>query len=427
MRAVSCGAWKPIEFSALTKSSRHCALRWSASASASCASVAPAAFAAAIASSMSVSATAARCISACVRSWIVATRAWSSASATVAGLARARDVQQRAAHPVVADLDRAFALVRHVAVGAGDAGARVDALAPGLELRMLRLQHLGARLGVLPVVEAVAVGELRVVVGRLDLLDLQALRPREEQRRLRPAVVLDVALAADERAHLLARRVGVRVVGRAARRRSRQRSMLGRCGTGASLAASAAMPTRKPGRVTRSAIVSGSWQSTQLTGCAPSTCSNALRVAARDRVRRAGLRPPRRARPGTASLPSATKPGMDVAVAEPAVGRDHRGVAVQARARLRALGDALGLLLVVEHVGVAAALAEVERERVAGEHALQPRVRLEPLTSRQRLAAAVAACASCRPCAGSRRTGAGSSCPTAPDRSCPRRPRTSLR
>ena len=47
----------------------------------------------------------------------------------VAGLAGAGDVQQRAAHPVVGDLDRPLALVGHVAVGAGDAGAGVDALA----------------------------------------------------------------------------------------------------------------------------------------------------------------------------------------------------------------------------------------------------------------------------------------------------------
>ena len=48
----------------------------------------------------------------------------------MADLAGAVDVQQRAAHPVVGDLHRALALVRHVAVGAGDAAPRVDALAP---------------------------------------------------------------------------------------------------------------------------------------------------------------------------------------------------------------------------------------------------------------------------------------------------------
>ena len=48
--------------------------------------------------------------------------------------------------------------------------------------------------------------------------------------------------------------------------------MLGRCGTGSALAASAWIPRMKPGRVTRSSIVFGSWQSTQPTGCAPSAC-----------------------------------------------------------------------------------------------------------------------------------------------------------
>ena len=58
------------------------------------------------------------------------------------------------------DLHRAFALVRHVAVGAGDAAARVDALAPHLELRVLRLEHVGAGLGVLPVEERWPSGNL---------------------------------------------------------------------------------------------------------------------------------------------------------------------------------------------------------------------------------------------------------------------------
>ena len=83
----------------------------------------------------------------------------------MADLAGAADVQQRAPHPVIADLHRAFALVRHVAIRARDARARVDALAPDLELRVLRLEHLGAGLGVLPVEEAVAVGKLVGVVG----------------------------------------------------------------------------------------------------------------------------------------------------------------------------------------------------------------------------------------------------------------------
>jgi hypothetical protein len=55
-----------------------------------------------------------------------------------------------------------------VAVGAGDAGAGVDALVPHLELGMLGLEHGGAALGVRPVAEPL------VVVGGEDVLDLQA-------------------------------------------------------------------------------------------------------------------------------------------------------------------------------------------------------------------------------------------------------------
>src|SRR5262245_60399867 len=67
-----------------------------------------------------------------------------------------------------------------------------------------------------PVVKAVPVRELVTVVVPLDLLDLQALVPGVKQRDLGAAVVLDVALAANERAHLLSGAVHVRVVGHAA-------------------------------------------------------------------------------------------------------------------------------------------------------------------------------------------------------------------
>ena len=43
-------------------------------------------------------------------------------------------------------------------------------------------------------------------------------------------------------------------------------------------------------------------------------------------------------------------------------------------AGLRLVGDALGALLVEEHVRMPAADIEVDRKRVAGEHALQPRI-----------------------------------------------------
>ena len=74
------------------------------------------------------------------------TRATSSVSGNaVAGLARPRPSSSGAAHPVIAHLHGAFALVRHVAVGARDAAAGVDALAPQFKLRVLRLQHRARR------------------------------------------------------------------------------------------------------------------------------------------------------------------------------------------------------------------------------------------------------------------------------------------
>ena len=249
-----------------------------------------------------------------------------------------------------------------------------------LELGVLRLEHLGAGLGVLPVVEAVAVGELVV--------------RRSTPRSARPSARCSTGRTASSSGRSSTRRgTGRRRTSAspggvastfgsygAARLPLRQRSMLGRCGTGASLAASAWMPRMKPGRVTRSSIVFGSWQSTQLD-----------RVRAARRARSSCVSP---AAPGsssrssttsacacwrTASLPSAIEAVASTSpVAEPAVGRDDRGVAVQARAGLRALGDALGLLLVQQHVGVAAAVAVVDGEGVAGEHARQPRDRSRP-------------------------------------------------
>src|ERR1044071_8358415 len=80
--------------------------------------------------------------------------------------------------------------------------ARVDSLAPDLELRVLSLQDLVAGLGVDPVTEA-----LRVVVG-LDLLDAASVGPGVGHHIAPPLeVVLHVALPAHERAQLLPGRV----------------------------------------------------------------------------------------------------------------------------------------------------------------------------------------------------------------------------
>ena len=58
-------------------------------------------------------------------------------------LTRLVNVQQRAANVMVADLHRAFAFVRHMAIRTGDAGTCVDALVEHLKLRMLCFQNLG--------------------------------------------------------------------------------------------------------------------------------------------------------------------------------------------------------------------------------------------------------------------------------------------
>src|SRR5215469_18955732 len=75
----------------------------------------------------------------------------------VASLAGAIDVEQGAAHPVITHLEGSHALIGHVTVGAGNAGAGVHALLPDLELGMLGLQEVGPRLRVDPVGEALLV------------------------------------------------------------------------------------------------------------------------------------------------------------------------------------------------------------------------------------------------------------------------------
>ena len=126
----------------------------------------------------------------------------------------------------------------------------------------------------------------------------------------------------------------------------------------------------KPGRVTRSSIVLGSWQSTQETGCAPPV------VCAEELVR-----------VPVAQLADALEALLDLLggaalgqrlAAELAVERHDRGVAVQTVSRLLGLARhvALGELLILEHEGVAAAVAVVHREEVAGEDAGEPGVAL---------------------------------------------------
>ena len=72
---------------------------------------------------------------------------------------------------------------------------------------MLRFEHWRAGFGVGPVFE------LHLVVVSQNVIDLEPLGPRIDQPLLRPLeVIFDVALTADESAHLLARRLLVDVV-----------------------------------------------------------------------------------------------------------------------------------------------------------------------------------------------------------------------
>ena len=171
----------------------------------------------------------------------------------VAGGAGAVGREERAADPVLGDLLGALALVGHVAVGAGHAARGVDALAPHLELGVLGLEDLHAGLGVGPVLEALPL-HLHAVVEVLHLLDLQPLGPREEDGRALAAEVLDVALAADVGAHLLAGPVDVGIVGAGAVALAPALDAGQVRGIGAVEAASFWMPVMKAGRVTRSSI-----------------------------------------------------------------------------------------------------------------------------------------------------------------------------
>src|SRR5688500_14042675 len=72
---------------------------------------------------------------------------------------------------------------------------------------MLSFQNWRPGFGVLPILE------LRFVIERQDVFDAEAFRPRINETFLWPAkVIFVVTLAADKRAHLLARRLLVNVV-----------------------------------------------------------------------------------------------------------------------------------------------------------------------------------------------------------------------
>ena len=106
-------------------------------------------------------------------------------------------------------------------------------------------------------------------------------------------------------------------------------------------------------------------------------------------------------------------PGAPAFEARLAVHVHHAGVAVQAGTRLGLLVHAFGLALVGEHVGVAALFAIVDAQRRSRRRCVrQPGRYRDAGTPRCRRSG----CGRCPPCAGSCRTGAGSSCPTRPGR-----------
>ena len=285
----------------------------------------------------------------------------------VAGLAGPRDVQQRRADPVIRDLGRPLALVGHVAIGTGHARSGMHSLRVELELRVLRLQQLRARLGMDPVVEAVTFRlpglgwKLIPVVVCLDLLDLEPVAPGKEERRLRPAIVLHVALGADVGAHLLARRVPVRIVARPAPTGEECRDPADESRPGDA-------ELHRRGIV---AIHAGD-------GVRALDLLLRRRAPVEVRVHRPGLHDLLMGR-GVAHAAQRLEAPHHVASAQPPERRDHRRVAVQARPRLRPLGHPPGHFLVREHVGVPAPFPIVDGERVAGEGPLQPRTLLRLL------------------------------------------------
>ena len=133
--------------------------------------------------------------------------------AAVTGLTGIADVEQGTAHPVIGNLGGPIANIRHVAIGTGNAGPRMRAHAPQLEFRVLCLEDLRAGQLVHVIVERFAIREPHLFPERFLGLHREAFAPGEDERRAGGAVILHMALPADKRAHFVAGRFPVRIVG----------------------------------------------------------------------------------------------------------------------------------------------------------------------------------------------------------------------
>ena len=250
-------------------------------------------------------------------------------------LAGAGFIQERAAHPVIGNLQRAFALIGHVTIRAGHAAAGVNALVPHFKLRMLRLEDRRAGFFML------VIGEAGVVVVFLDLLNLDAVGPWISEKLLVALeVVFNVALPADEGSHFLARGVAIDIV------------------------------------ILYALVVLECFDAIDETrpGDAQLHRLGIMAIDAAHRVRNqlisffvgnvVGLL----IRHGADFL----KAFHDIAFADVAIGWNDRTVAVEAGAGLGFFRHPLGVFLIEKHVGVAAAVAIVDGKGIAGEHARQP-------------------------------------------------------
>ena len=192
------------------------------------------------------------------------------------------------------------------------------------------------------------VGEAFTLVVRLDLLDLESVRPRVRHDLAGSfEVVLDVTLAADERAHLLTARIAIGVVVGDA--------LLGLEGFDAGDEAGPRDANRH-----RLGLVAVDAGDRMLDERLLFVVLHIARVAVRH--------------PGDLLEALA-----DVALAGEAIEREVGRVTLDARAGLLLLGHPPRRFLVEERVGVTAPVAVIERERVAREDALEPGIAAELL------------------------------------------------